>query len=227
MLPRKLIMVGLTLLLLNVSFLSFRGYSQSSLSPINRKIDSLQNAGIDTILRYPLFFAGRSQFKGSFHLMDADYLIWRDKKGCFIQKFSSCLSEDGSRPFDTAFTPIYLENDQAYVFFIEKLDTVKVQYLRPALVKQKWNGKDTIIEETPGYHSPRKGIEFLIGTKNFKNYYYDSQVWDGTIRNDDGSFRYKYETLNYDYNISTAIVRLVKLLDLTVRRLEDNKAFGH
>ena len=217
---RNLFRVPIYFLILNSVFLQIRGFCQNYSSPINKKIDTLNRKGIDTILRYSYEFTGLGLWKDSLYLFDAEYLIWHEESGNYIQKFSFCCAGDCARAFDTAFSQVLVKDQLPLQYFTANIENLKNQHLRPALFKLKIDGNDTTFLQSRGPHSATPGITFYIRKEEFKNHYFDEQVWNGTIYNDDGSIRYKLDALNYEYNTSTAVVKLVHLLDSSIRILE-------
>ena len=53
----------------------------------------------------------------------------------------------------------------------------------------------------------------------------DLSFYDGIIRNEYGSVRRSFESINYNYNKSTLIYKLSLLLEPSIAYLEKNNAF--
>jgi hypothetical protein len=116
--------------------------------------------------------------------------------------------------------------------FIQKIDTFGIfKYLQnnfhsivsdtllPGLIKDTYNNKDTLIS-TKGYHPHY--IELIIKTRlgTFTNGMIDSDLDDGIIRNVDGTFRTRMESINYEHNISTSIYKMFSKLQTLERELQ-------
>jgi len=96
--------------------------------------------------------------------------------------------------------------------------------LLPGILKHRIDGKDTLIRELDLVNHPCH-TELIIRTASgtFMNGMLSCNLTDGVTLNEDGSFRSRQESINYAYNISTAIYKIICLLQL--EELEIKKKF--
>jgi hypothetical protein len=201
------------------------GFSQPDRFILDTALTKLRQSQIDTIVRYTPFQGDASIVdKGKFKVLYSSYLFWEKDENIFLTKISACLDGYGERSFDTIFKMIRFPEAGIYESVIENLDLLKIERLKPGVIKF-YNGlKDTTVEirsSHPGY----TGISVYIGSSEVENGYSYNQIYDGTIRNVDGTIRAKEESINYAYNTSTFIFRLTNRLSEVIEAIENKNSF--
>ena len=116
--------------------------------------------------------------------------------------------------------------------FIQKIDSLGIfQYLQnnfhsivsdtllPGLVKDTYNNRDTLIS-TKGYHPCYTELIIKTRLETFANGMLDADLDDGIIKNVDGTFRARKESINYQHNISTSIYKIISKLQVLEKELQ-------
>lgn len=106
----------------------------------------------------------------------------------------------------------------------ERFKSIFSDTLLPVMVKYSIDGKDTLVRRQ-GSHASYAELVVLTKGGMYSNGFIDHDVYDGIIRNDDGSIRDKVESVNYQYNISTSIYKIITLLQLEVSEVGKRYSF--
>ena len=216
-----LIILGATFLISTLTF------SQTDTNKLKGKIDSLKRSGIDTFLTYtPFQNLSSPDDKGKYLIVYSDYLIWSSNNLYYIQKFSDCLDEKAERSFDTAFKPIVTEHLEAYQYFLANIGTLKTVRLKPGMVKDRFDGKDTILKIS-SYHAPHTGVTIFTPENEITNSFSDDELYDGITRNTDGSTRAIRQSINYEFNKSTSIYKLTNSFQELINLYEKQNSFDN
>jgi hypothetical protein len=215
------ISILLSMLSLACSF----AYGQSD-HLITQRIADLKSGGIDTIITYYQFPGNKSYvFRKGYITESSKYIIWKDEAAYYIQKASSCYDSLGQSSFDTLFKMVAMNNIQAYTYLTANIDSIGKQELKAGMIKDVFDGKDSLFEIHYS-HDDLALIELYVGKLKYTKTIRWSQLDDGIISNADGSVRFRWESVNYNYNINTALYQLYALLLAAINELEARNAFN-
>ena len=172
-------------------------------------------------------FYGRNELfvqKNNYILGQSGYIIWKEGSNLWIQKASNYYDSLAENVFDTLFKAVRLVNSDGYSFLIENMSSIQNQQLKPGLIKNTFDGIDSLTE-VKYYPDDIAVIEVYHGTRKFTKEIKSSQLNDGIILNDDGSIRFKRESVNYNFNIRSAVYKFYSLLQASIYQLECEDAF--
>lgn len=203
-----------------MNFFSSRSHAQiKSLTFIERKVDSLVNAGIDSILVYGEMYIGPSLPKDPCG-GDPYFLIWRSEEKVYYQKFkidqldsAQCVSE-----------PAYREWSHLYFLWNKYSDVIGWQDVEPFTAKFEKDGKiwyeplydvNSTIHKLIFYYK-RKGEMFqdsLEPGKSFTSREVEFTAFDLLDRIGNCS------NLNFQHNFNSPTFQLIKCIQSDIINL--------
>ncbi|WP_276484094.1 hypothetical protein [Paraflavitalea pollutisoli] len=181
---------------------------------------SLLKSGVDTVLIYrPYSFYGSGMISDSSVLEDISY-IFSKKTGMLVVERLTSEYSDGYRPISTHKVVAKKDSLQIFDFLGSNFRSIFADTLLPGMVKYPIDGRDTLVRWL-GSHAQYIGLVVLTKAGRHANGFFNDDLCDGVIRNEDGSVRVKFESINYTYNLSTSIYKITSLLKQQISAITD------
>jgi hypothetical protein len=203
----------ISLLVLTAVFLTLNIKAQRLPLTSTHIAKSLINAGIDTVLIYnPCNSLSMIRPTDSSLIEEISYLITKKGYQLSIERLTSEYQE-GRGQFMTH--KFILKNDSLGIFdyLHDNFNSIVSDTLLPAVLKETIDGKDTLIRLW-GSHPCYAELIILTASGTYRNGILDLYLADGTVRNADGSIRARRESINYEYNTSTSIFKIISMLEI-------------
>ncbi|HTR29508.1 MAG TPA: hypothetical protein VMH27_09565 [Puia sp.] len=181
--------------------------------------DSLTKVGIDTIVWYqPWTSPIGMEATDSVIVYERQYLLWKSKENLYVSQFYYYTSTYNEKHGDSVKQLILRDTFNLFGYLHDHFQAVISDTLLYAKLRTVKAGKEEILELSPGNvrDDGYTGISVLVAGKAHSNGYRGEQLNDGIVRNPDGSFREKQESLNYETNCKTAIHQFIMKIEKEV-----------
>lgn len=152
------------------------------------------------------------------------YLLWKKGQRTFILKHYDYYDIDKKSKGKRVQVSEFKDSLDLFCFLRDNFHAVVSDTLLPAKLRYVIDNKE-IVADYGILHSSDDGytqISILSHGKIYHNGYIGNDLNDGIIRNTDGTFREKQESLNYQTNIHKAIYTLIEKIEKQVALLNLN-----
>lgn len=210
-------------LLFSVKVLGQRGYSYCI-----SKADSLLKSGIDTVIYYqPVLGNFFDEASDCCMIYDREYLLWKKNAQIYVLKHYDYFNMDNRTRGKLVQVTELIDSVGTFEFLETNFHSAVTEKLLPAVLKTI-KGSEEIVQDYgkfPPSHPGYTQITIFTRRGTFRNGFSYSDVRDGTILNADGSFREKWESVNYESNIKKPIYILITKIKNQIAFLENSNVF--
>lgn len=199
-------------------------WAQGLMEAAEKRAKSLLKSGVDTVLIYmPFSLHGSHMISDSSSLENINYVVSKQAGKLVIERLTS---ESVHYRGKVLTHHAVAKRDSLHIFdFLDKnFKSIFADTLLPGMVKYRFDGKDTLVRNW-GSHGSRTELIALTKVSRYSNGFVDFDLYDGIIHNEDYSVREKFESVNYEYNISTAIYKITFLLAKEVSEIRKKYRF--
>jgi hypothetical protein len=189
-------------------------------STADKIADSLIQSGLDTVIIYKPYrcLNGFSPTDTSY-VEDLVYLVTKKADVLTIVRCTWERSFLNGRSFETH--KLFKKTDSLRIFdyLSVHFKSVVSDTLLPGLLRYRIDNKDTLIRNI-GAHPCHTVIAIRTISETLQNGMIDLDLTEGVTFNVDGTFREKVSSVNYAYNISTSIYKMIGLLEAQMLSIE-------
>lgn len=185
----------------------------------SHRVKYLKERGADSIIHFSAQVMGPHIYDrvDSIDCEFPEYSFWKQEGKAFAQKSRRCYTQNAENTEIFYSASVIIEADSIYHFIAAELDSIKFHDVEPMVYKRKAGGREYyevgFITHPKIYH-----MAISVGADLFHK-----------SVNEDNLLEYyphtRYENLNYRYNISAAVWKLVNIIQRQVERLEKKNAF--
>ena len=204
--------------------------------PINdfckRTADSLISAGVKYVVYYQPFVSPLTQeANDTCVIYERRYLFWESNNDSYILTHFDYFNVDSKLNGKYAQICRFIDSTQIFGFLKDSLSMMVTDKLLPAVLKYTKDGKSFVDDFSKSRMSNASYTQIYVFLEGniFNNGYSDHDVYDGVVRNSDGTVRERIESVNYTINIQKPIFRFINKLnrqvDLQDVQIKD-KGFG-
>ena len=185
---------------------------------------SLLRAGVDTVLIYNPYDCPTSyRPTDTSILVDISYII--TKKGDLLNIERLTYEYLQGHGLILTHNSIFKKDSPGIFNYLNSnFNSIVSDTLLPGMLKYRIDGKDTLIRHL-GSHPCHTELIIKTASGTFMNGMIDKDLADGITRNEDGSFRSRQESVNYEYNISTSIYKIISMLQIEEEELRKKFEF--
>ena len=218
------------------TFIFFSIFDTIKAQPINdfckRTADSLISTGVKYVVYYQPFVSPLThEANDTCVIYERRYIFWEDNNGSYVLTHFDYFNIDNKLNGKYALVCRFIDSIQIFGFLKDNLNPIVTDKLLPAVLKYTKDGKPFVDDFSKIKMSDASytQVYVFVGGNIFNNGYADHEVYDGVIRNSDGTFRERLESINYAANIQKAIFKFINKLDKQVGLLDvkfKDKSFG-
>ena len=212
---------------LTLTFIFFLILDTIKGQPINdfckRTADSLIGTGVKYVVYYQPFVSPLThEANDTCVIYERRYLFWEDNDGSYVLTHFDYFNMDNKQNGKYAQICRFIDSTQVFGFLKDSLNTIVTDKMLPAVLKYTKDGKPFIDDLSKSKISDASytQVYVFVGGNIFNNGYADYDVYDGVVRNSDGTFRERLESVNYAANIQKAIFRFINKLNRQINLLD-------
>jgi hypothetical protein len=181
---------------------------------------SLLQHGIDTILIYrPYDCPTAHRPTDSSIIEDISYVITKKSEILSIDRLTYEYKTGSGLILTSNF--IYIKDTLGlFKFLNSNFNSIFSDTLLPGLFKYRINDKDTISSSLSS-HPCYTELIAITNSGYFRNGIIDDNLHDGIFRNVDGTIKFRYESINYQHNISKSIYTIISILELLEKEVKN------
>lgn len=205
--------VAVTLVL---TLFSIFASAQSSFSWYESFTDSLTKAGIDTIVDYqPWDNPLGMEATDSLIVHERHYLLWNRNGNLYICQRYFYMNAYIEKLGDSTKLLILQDTLDLFEYLHDHFQEVVNDTLPYPRIRTVKDGKEEIWDVSPAdvRDDSYTRVSIMVRGKEYYNGYRGEQLYDGNIRNTDGSLRERRENLNYETNLNKAIHHFIEKLE--------------
>lgn len=187
---------------------------------------SLKTRDKDTVLYFSETTAHYSTLQDSFYLcFSVDYELWRSNGKTCLQKFINGIDVrgDGSKDTSVQSDPVCIDSAIIYDYLATNFNSILDSKIFPFIIKGSEDGRDFYYGSTMSHPTVYRLKMHLRDTVINLEATENDVRKDYSFRHDDGTLREYRENVNHNWNSSTALWKLLMLIEQQITDLEKKK----
>ena len=219
---------------LTLTFIFFLILDTIKGQPINdfckRMADSLIGTGVKYVVYYQPFVSPLThEANDTCVIYERRYLFWEDNDGFYVLTHFDYFNMDNKQNGKYAQICRFIDSIQIFGFLKDSLNAIVTDKMLPPVLKYTKDGKPLVDDLGAISDASYTQVYVFAGGNIFNNGYTDHDVYDGVVKNSDGTIRERLESVNYAANIQKAIFMFINKLNRQVGLLDGqskDKSFG-
>jgi hypothetical protein len=189
-------------------------------------VKALKLKGADSVLSFSMIkAAGGLITQDSFeNCFTPKYLIWKANGKTCVQKYIECSPDSGESILSLESYPVCMDTSVVHNFIGKNFIAVMDSEIFPVILSGRKNGQEFYYTYSSqnilyqlGIYTKDTVINLEVNSEHVRK--------DYSLRNEDGTVRQYIENANYGWNSSTALWKLIEMIERQVTFLDEKKLF--